>query len=114
MNKFFSNFILISCALIMSASFAFYLNHLTKTSRDRYKKDSQIQLRQILKDEDGGLLFSSGTCGDDSDCFAAGCSSHYCSSNPDIVTTCEYSKDYPSEEIYKCGCFEEKCAWYTD
>jgi eight-cysteine-cluster-containing protein len=110
-NKFFSNFILISSALIMSASIAFYLSY----QSGNFDPTGNSQLKRVVyQNEEGNPKYSQGDCEKDSDCTPAGCSSHICSNNPDLITTCEYSKDYPSEDEFDCGCVDNQCVWYKE
>ena len=59
----------------------------------------------------GNSRFSRGTCANDRDCFVGGCSGEVCSSEPDVISTCEYSEDFPSTEKFECGCVNMVCGW---
>lgn len=53
------------------------------------------------------------SCTSDADCVPAGCSSQLCVSktNPNIITTCEYSTAYACVKLTTCGCVNHACAW---
>ena len=106
MTKFLSNFVLLSSALIFLASFAVY------TTYQRPRGEKYNGPRTIYQDEEGNPKYSQGFCKTDSDCTPIGCSSQLCSSDPDIITTCEFSEDFPDKNVYDCGCVEVKCVWY--
>jgi len=107
MNKFLSNFILLSSVLILTASVALYLS-----TQTQLMIDDATPTRETLKGEKGQLKYSIGSCEEDKNCIPSGCSSQICSSDASIITTCEYSSDFPDKEIYKCGCVEKSCSWY--
>jgi serpin B len=50
-------------------------------------------------------------CNQDSDCFIGGCSSHICSPNKDIITTCEWREEYDCVRLTSCSCIDGKCGW---
>src|SRR3989344_3440589 len=52
-----------------------------------------------------------GSCGSDSQCFVAGCSAQFCSSDPELITTCEFRDDFPDTSKFRCGCFMQQCEW---
>ena len=52
-----------------------------------------------------------GTCTTDTNCAPAGCSNHICSSDQQLITTCEFNPDFPSDTTHSCGCVNQKCAW---
>lgn len=106
MTKFLSNFVLLSSALIFLASFAIY------TTYQRPKGEKYNGPKVTYRDEQGKPKYAQGRCQADSDCLPAGCSSQICSSDPDIVTTCEFREDFPDKNVYDCGCLEAKCVWY--
>ena len=66
----------------------------------------------IYTDKDNNPKYSNGTCKKNSDCTPAGCSSHICSNDPDLITTCEYRDDFPDILIYSCGCVNGLCVWF--
>jgi len=105
-TKFLSNFVLLSSALIFLTSFAIY----TTYQEPRAKKYNGPRI--IYQDEEGKPKYSQGSCKADSDCTPSGCSSQLCSSDPDKITTCEFSEDFPDKNVYGCGCIEIKCVWY--
>lgn len=59
----------------------------------------------------GKSRFSRGMCAKDSDCFVGGCSGEVCSSESDVITTCEYSENFPNKVSYSCGCVSQVCGW---
>lgn len=59
----------------------------------------------------GDSRFSQGACVKDSDCFVGGCSGEVCGSEPDIVTTCEFSESFPNVKDFQCGCVRGVCGW---
>lgn len=59
----------------------------------------------------GESRFSRGTCQQDSDCQVGGCSSEVCSSEDNIMSTCEYSEDFPGTDSHRCGCYNNACGW---
>jgi len=105
-NKFLSNFILITSALILSFSFAFYLSQQTKKTINQEPRGPVF-----LKTESGELKYAQGSCTSDNECFQSGCSSEICTSSK-VITTCELKEDYPDPEKYQCGCLENLCVWY--
>ena len=55
-----------------------------------------------------------GECESDDDCFVGGCSGQVCSSDEEVMTTCEWREEYgcyQDREVTRCGCFEGKCGW---
>ncbi len=52
-------------------------------------------------------------CYSDFDCVKAGCSKQLCVSKDksDIITTCEYNKEYGCLKKTSCGCVLNKCKW---
>lgn len=93
----------------MSASIAFYLSYQTGNFNPAGEKPLK---RSVLKDKEGTPKYSQGACKKDADCVPAGCSSHICSNDPELITTCEYGQDYPSDDEFDCGCVEDQCVWY--
>lgn len=59
----------------------------------------------------GSSRFSQGSCVQDSDCQPAGCSGEVCSNDPNIVSTCEFSENFPNNLSYRCGCVQGSCGW---
>ena len=35
-----------------------------------------------------------------------------CSSDPNLMTTCEIDGNTPDKEKYDCGCIKDRCGWY--
>jgi len=60
----------------------------------------------------GESRFSSGNCQTDADCHNIGCSLQMCSSDSDLVITCEIGGEFPDRNIYACGCILNTCGWY--
>ena len=53
-------------------------------------------------------------CRSDSDCTAGGCSSQICGNKDkikDVITTCEYKKEYECLKKTNCICIDNKCLW---
>lgn len=96
----------------MSATVAFYLSHQTSVFSLGKRAPVEKSDRVVYEDSQGNPKYSSGTCEADNDCYPAGCSTHYCSSDPELITTCEFGEDFPSEEEFDCGCVEKTCVWY--
>lgn len=45
-------------------------------------------------------------------CYVGGCSSHVCSENPDIMTTCEYREEYACYQTATCEVQTSgECGW---
>ena len=59
----------------------------------------------------GNSRFSQGSCTNDADCVATGCSGEVCSGNGEVVSTCEYSDSFPNAQGLTCGCVQEVCGW---
>lgn len=64
---------------------------------------------EVLRGEKGELKYASGSCNDDVDCSPTGCSLEVCGAEG-VITTCEVKEDAPGDN-YRCGCFENTCAW---
>lgn len=109
MNKFFSNFILLSSFLIFIASIAVYLNYQATNQQSSSQAPAK---RLVYQDNQGQLKYAVGDCRQDADCTPAGCSLQFCSSKPKIITTCEIREDFPANKNYQCGCVDQKCAWF--
>ena len=60
----------------------------------------------------GGSRYSYGQCEKDGDCGVTGCSLEMCTSNPNMVTTCELLGEVPDKEKYECGCIKDVCGWF--
>lgn len=60
----------------------------------------------------GNSRFSYGDCRKDADCSTGGCSGELCTSEKDLVTTCEELNNAPDIETYSCGCIVDTCGWY--
>jgi len=98
---------------------------LTKNNNNNSQNNSQlpfdqenvdIQIRDMssvpAKYFSGNSRFSYGSCQKDSDCSPIGCSLEMCSSDPNLMTTCELGADFPNPEKYACGCIVDTCGWY--
>ena len=59
----------------------------------------------------GSSRYSQGSCDADIDCFVGGCSNETCGVEPDAVTTCDFSDEFPSPETHSCGCVAGHCGW---
>jgi len=53
-------------------------------------------------------------CNSDNDCFTGGCSGQVCSTNPDVITTCEYASYYACFKLTNCGCVDGRCQWKSN
>ena len=60
----------------------------------------------------GNSRYSHGKCKTDADCYNIGCSLEMCSSNKDLMTTCEINGKSPDKSVYACGCIKDRCGWY--
>lgn len=107
MQKFLQVFILASSVLIFSTSLALTLSQ-TVAKREAPAATPEPA---VYLDQEGNTKYAEGNCTTDSDCFVGGCSSELCSSNQQAISSCIYSPDFPDQEVYRCGCWEEQCAW---
>jgi len=105
MKENFSIFAYLLASLIIIAFFAKGLDYFIARSEPAVNTTSEV-----LRDDEGKLKYASGTCENDSECLAEGCSMEFCASEG-IVSTCELKPDAPDRETYKCGCSEGYCAW---
>jgi eight-cysteine-cluster-containing protein len=60
----------------------------------------------------GSSKYSQGECQQDAECLAAGCNLEICTSDKNIVTTCEIDGATPDKTKYACGCIKDTCGWY--
>ena len=60
----------------------------------------------------GDSKYSHGQCQQDDDCVMVGCSLQVCSSDENLITTCEIGGDSPDRMKYACGCIVSTCGWY--
>ncbi len=76
----------------------------------------QVQIRDMtnVRPEyySGNSRFSQGDCQSDTECFIIGCSLEMCSSDKNLMTTCEIGGNFPDKAKYACGCVKDKCGWY--
>ena len=81
---------------------------------DNDKIDIQIRDMSKVPDEfySGNSRFSKGVCSQDTDCEAQGCSKEICTSQKDVMSTCEVLENAPDKEKYACGCIKDRCGWY--
>lgn len=75
------------------------------------KDDEQVNGSALDEFKSGNSRYSQGNCLQDSDCFVGGCSGEVCGSEPDIVTTCEFSENFPSVKDFQCECVSGVCGW---
>lgn len=76
------------------------------------KNTDSISTDKMPKDYTSGKSrFSRGTCAKNNDCFVGGCSGEVCSSEADVISTCEFSEDFPSAKKFECGCVDKMCGW---
>jgi len=77
---------------------------------------AQVQIRDMTGVPpgyfSGNSRFSHGNCKIDSDCYNIGCSLEMCSSDKNLMTTCEILGDFPDKIKYACGCIKDTCGWY--
>lgn len=111
MNKFFADFVLVSSALILITSVGLYLSY-QNSPKISAVSTPQASQKTAYKDESGVAKYAYGACKTDKDCVPAGCSTQICSSDPNLITTCELRDDFADRSIYSCGCVEGYCAWY--
>jgi len=78
--------------------------------------DFEVQIRDMTnvppKYYSGNSRFSHGECQKDTDCHVIGCLLEMCSSDPDLMTTCEILGETPDKTKYACGCIKDRCGWY--
>jgi len=111
-KKFVADFVVVGSILIFIASVALYLNHQRQKTQASPVNTTVSEERKIYVDEEGYPKYTLGACDKDFDCVPAGCSGQICSSNEDLVTTCEVRQDFPDQDIYSCGCVSGFCAWF--
>ncbi len=77
------------------------------------QKPAQPSSKQVPAEfQSGNSRFSRGSCTQDADCSVGGCSGEVCSSDPGVITTCEFSPSFPGlKRGYTCGCVNQKCGW---
>lgn len=113
MTRFFSILILAASIIISIASIILSLN-----TQKALKTTGSVTIKppmravEIYKDEKGKSKYAQGTCNSDAGCTPAGCGKDVCSDDPGLITTCEAAPDSPDQNIYTCGCIDEKCVWY--
>lgn len=107
-QKTFSDFVLLSSTVIFISSIALALSF--KSGQDQ--ANSTARESQIYQTADARPKYSYGSCTKNSDCTPAGCSSQICSSEPKLLTTCEFAQDFPDKKVYTCGCLNKTCVWY--
>lgn len=78
--------------------------------------NTQVQIRDMSSVPteyfSGNSRFSRGSCQADSECFNIGCSLEMCSSDKNLMTTCEIVSNFPDKTQYACGCIKDRCGWY--
>ena len=70
-----------------------------------------------ITDEEFCGSSTEGSCSEDDDCVAGGCSGQVCASKNEepIMTTCEYTECYDAEKYgVSCVCAEGKCRWSNE
>lgn len=71
--------------------------------------------RKVYSDIDRFCGWSSGKCGQDSDCVSSGCFHEVCQSrgDPPTVTNCDDNRDCYNQGAYGvyCGCASGRCGW---
>lgn len=79
----------------------------------KFPIDDGAKRPSILPEEyvSGKSRFSLGACTQDSDCDPAGCSGEICTSQMDVLSTCEWSEEFPSTKKFECGCVNKVCGW---
>ena len=60
----------------------------------------------------GDSRYSNGECKQDHDCTKQGCNLEVCTSDENLLTTCEIGGNTPDKEHYNCGCIKDTCGWF--
>lgn len=60
----------------------------------------------------GSSRYSHGECKQDHDCVKQGCNLEMCTSDKNLMTTCEIDGNAPDKNIYNCGCIKDTCGWF--
>lgn len=78
--------------------------------------NNDVQIRDMAdvpeKYFSGDSRFSNGVCDQDKDCKSMGCSLEICSSDENLMSTCEIGGDFPDKDVYVCGCIIDTCGWH--
>ena len=115
MVKPFFNLILSASLILLAIATIIYANKPKLINKEAAKLvGKHIGEVQVYEDNKGNLKYAQGNCKRDSDCTPAGCSKQVCSSDPNLITTCEVRSDFPDIFVYTCGCVKEKCAWLIE
>jgi eight-cysteine-cluster-containing protein len=111
--------ILIIIALIVAGYFLFFSARSVKHQDVQLPWNSdnlEIKIRDMSQVPteffSGTSKYSQGTCQQDEECFADGCNLEVCTSDKNIVTTCEIGGGLPEKNKYACGCIKDVCGWY--
>ena len=92
------------------------VNHQNTKSPFDLNNEAEVKIRDMRKVPpeyySGNSRYSHGKCQTDADCYNIGCSLEMCSSDKDLMTTCEINGKSPDKSIYACGCIKDRCGWY--
>ncbi len=111
MDNFFTHVVLTS-SIIISLVSVFLTANLQKDF-NRIAPTTELSRGEVdlYLDGQGIPKYSLGACKGDDDCTPAGCSLEICSDDPNLVTACFFSDDYPDKTVYECGCIKNSCVW---
>jgi len=119
MSKKFLIFIIILIVLVGGYFLLFpakSVNHTNDVPSGFDNNDLDVEIRDMSDVPEnyfsGNSRFSNGVCDQDKDCEAMGCSLEICSSDENLMTTCEIGGDFPDKDVYACGCIVDTCGWY--
>lgn len=111
--------LIIILAIIIGGYFLFFhsaTKNKTQLPNDFVSNDVDVVIRDMTNVPaeyySGGSHYSQGACKQDQDCFADGCNLEVCTSDKNLMTTCEISGDMPDKVKYACGCIRDACGWY--
>lgn len=106
--------------IIAVGSYLFLFNKKPQSTNNNFLNDLtdvSVQIRDMSQVPtnyyNGASRYSHGACTQDSQCSVIGCSLEMCSSNKDLMTTCEINGDFPDKNKYACGCIKDWCGWYA-
>ena len=110
--------LIILILIILIAGYFLFFNY----KKNSFPKQSVFsdELEVIIRDMtqvpqeyySGDSRYSYGECNQDNDCVVQGCNLEMCSSDENLITTCEISGDHPDQIQYQCGCIKDVCGWY--
>jgi eight-cysteine-cluster-containing protein len=107
--------IIIILIILISGYFLFF-NKTQPTDEEIVQDNLNVIIRDMSEVPSeyfsGDSRYSHGECKQDHECKMAGCNLEMCTSDENIVTTCEIGGDFPDKIKYNCGCIKDKCGWY--